>query len=409
MTTIQEAVDWITARHNFHHGFDHFQRFMASQGDPQDQLRAIHVAGTNGKGSTVSYLASVLREAGYTVGTFTSPHLVAHQDRIRIQERWIDDATFVRYVDTYRDLLEQWDLAMFGIDFFFACLWFIEQKVDIAVIEVGLGGLLDSTNTLRHPLCSVIVSIGLDHMERLGNTEEAIALQKAGIIKTGGLVVSGVTQPECQAVIKTVCAEKLARLIPVPVVTVQPGSEVHFTLEDQTYTLHTRAQYQARNAAVALTCLRALKQQGALTLSEKALRQGLRKAVWAGRFEVLQEHPLTIIDGAHNAPGIQALCISVQDLPHPRVIVFTALKDKETEVMAKQLKQISDSLIITQFDYFRAQTGVQLVIEGSELIEDWKTAVRTARDKAGAEGTVVITGSLYFISEVRAWLMNAGL
>ena len=157
MTTIQEAVDWITALHNFHHGFDHFQRFMASQGDPQDQLRTIHVAGTNGKGSTVSYLANVLREAGYTVGTFTSPHLVAHQDRIRIQERLIDDATFVRYVDTYRDLLEQWDLAMFEIDFFFACLWFIEQKVDIAVIEVGLGGLLDSTNTLRHPLCSVIV------------------------------------------------------------------------------------------------------------------------------------------------------------------------------------------------------------------------------------------------------------
>lgn len=117
---------------------------------------------------------------------------------------------------------------MFEIDFFFACLWFIEQKVDIAVIEVGLGGLLDSTNTLRHPLCSVIVSIGLDHMERLGNTEEAIALQKAGIIKTGGLVVSGVTQPECQAVIKTVCAEKLARLIPVPVVTVQP--DPRFTL-----------------------------------------------------------------------------------------------------------------------------------------------------------------------------------
>ena len=377
MTTIQEAVDWITARHNFHHGFDHFQRFMASQGDPQDQLRAIHVAGTNGKGSTVSYLASVLREAGYTVGTFTSPHLVAHQDRIRIQEHWIDDVTFVRYVDTYRDLLEQWDLAMFEIDFFFACLWFIEQKVDIAVIEVGLGGLLDSTNTLHHPLCSVIVSIGLDHMERLGSTEEAIALQKAGIIK--------------------------------PAVTVQPGSEVHFTLEDQTYTLQTRAQYQARNAAVALTCLRALKQQGELTLSEEALREGLRKAVWAGRFEVLQEHPLTIIDGAHNAPGIEALCTSVKDLPHPRVIVFTALKDKETEVMAKQLKQISDSLIITQFDYFRAQTGAQLMIEGSELIEDWKTAVRTARNKAGAEGTVVITGSLYFISEVRAWLMNAGL
>ena len=118
-------------------------------------------------------------------------------------------------------------------------------------------------------------------------------------------------------------------------------------MEDQTYTLHTRAQYQARNAAVALTCLRALKQQGELTLSEEALREGLRKAVWAGRFEVLQEHPLTIIDGAHNAPGIQALCTSVQDLPHPRVIVFTALKDKETEVMARQLKQISDSLIIT--------------------------------------------------------------
>lgn len=303
MTTIQEAVDWITALHNFHHGFDHFQRFMASQGDPQDQLRTIHVAGTNGKGSTVSYLANVLREAGYTVGTFTSPHLVAHQDRIRIQERWIDDATFVRYVDTYRDLLEQWDLAMFEIDFFFACLWFIEQKVDIAVIEVGLGGLLDSTNTLRHPLCSVIVSIGLDHMERLGSTEEAIALQKAGIIKHNGLVVSGVTQPECQAVIETVCAEKQARLISVPAVTVQPGSEIHFTMEDQTYTLHTRAQYQARNAAVALTCLRALKQQGELTLSEEALREGLRKAVWAGRFEVLQEHPLTIIDGAHNAPG----------------------------------------------------------------------------------------------------------
>ncbi|WP_173011309.1 bifunctional folylpolyglutamate synthase/dihydrofolate synthase [Holdemania massiliensis] len=407
MTTIQEAVEWITARHNFHHGFDHFQRFMASQGDPQDQFRSIHVAGTNGKGSTVSYLASCLSAAGYTVGTFTSPHLTAHQDRIRIQDQWINDETFVRFTDTYRELIEQWDLAMFEIDFFFACLWFIERKVDIAVIEVGLGGLWDSTNTLHHPLCSVIVSIGLDHMDRLGDSEEAIALQKAGIVKSGGVVISGVKQPECQSVIENVCREKQARLIPVSPVKVLPGYPVQFIWEGKSYTLNTAARYQAENAAVALTCLNEGRQRGWFEISEEALVQGLKQAVWAGRFEIMGHRPLVIIDGAHNVPGIEALCASVKELPHPQIIVFTALKDKETTGMAERLKQSCDQLIITQFDYFRAQTGKALTIEGSELIEDWKTAILSAKQRAQPEGTVVITGSLYFISEVRAWL-NSG-
>lgn len=404
--SIKDALNYVMDRRSFHHGLDHFQRFMESQGDPQDHFRSIHVAGTNGKGSTVSYLAAMLEAAGYRVGTFTSPHLIAHQDRIRIQGQWIPDAVFLRLANQYRDLIEKWDLAMFEIDFFFACLWFIEQNVDLAVIEVGLGGLLDSTNTMHHPLCSLIVSIGYDHMDRLGAALSEIAEQKGGIIKPGGLTVIGHLDSESEAVVEQLCTERgaeLVRCLPAELLDTNP---VTFRIEGCRVQLKSTARYQAQNAALAWTCLEQLTRRDRLKVSPEQRIMGLWQARWPGRFERISESPLIILDGAHNVPGIEALIESLNDLPRPRVVVFTALKDKQTQTMAEELSASCEGLIITQFDYYRAAAAENLQVTGSQRIDDWKTAVYAGRSLSGKQGSLIITGSLYFISEVRAWLLD---
>ena len=403
---IQQATEWVMERRNFHHGLDHFARFMEMMGNPQDRFESIHVAGTNGKGSTVSYLARCLEEAGYRTGTFTSPHLVKHQDRIRINRQWISDEAFIRYLQQYRSVLEEWDLAMFEIDFFFACLWFIEQKVDIAVIEVGLGGLLDSTNTLSHPLCSVIVSIGMDHMERLGNTPALIAEQKGGIIKEKGLTVIGRMDRECLEVFEKICRSRNSQLICTDDPEICDLKPIEFIGCGLKIQLQSYARYQAYNASVALTVLDTLRKKGLICITDDQIRNGFAQAEWAGRFEVMGKDPLVILDGAHNAPGIEALCQTLPSLPRPCVVVFTALKDKETEIMAHQCHDHCDEMIITQFDYYRAQTGEKLKIQDSLLVENWKEAIETAMKHATEQGSVVVTGSLYFISQARKWILE---
>lgn len=404
--TAEDAVQYVMDRRNFHHGLDHFQRFMESQGNPQDQFRSIHVAGTNGKGSTVSYLEAMLEAAGYRIGTFTSPHLTAHQDRIRIQGQWIPDAVFLRFANQYRERIEEWDLAMFEIDFFFACLWFIEQAVDLAVIEVGLGGRLDSTNTMHHPLCSLIVSIGYDHMDRLGSTLPAIAEEKGGIIKPQGLTVIGRMEPDCEAVFERLCRERGAELAPCLPLELLDTDPVTIRIEGCRAELNSRARYQAQNAALAWTCLSQLSARGQVSVTEAQRIAGLRQARWPGRFERISESPLIILDGAHNVPGIEALIESLSDLPKPRTVVFAALKDKQTQAMAGELAASCEHLIITQFDYYRAASAENVQAAGSRQIDDWKTAVHTGQSLSEGQGSLIITGSLYFISEVRAWFLN---
>lgn len=406
MDCIQQAVDFVTAQRNNHHDLHHFCQFLQSQGNPQNQLQVIHVAGTNGKGSTVSYLASCLTEAGCRVGTFTSPHLVAHQDRIRIQESWIDDATFLRYTQQYQKEIETWQLGMFEIDFFFACLWFVEQQVDFAIIEVGIGGRDDKTNALATSVVSVIVNIGLDHMDRLGNSLQEIAYAKAGIVKEKGLLVTTENKQECLAVFSQECEKKQADFIVGNKSSIIQTNPLQFSYQGQLFDLESQALYQVENASLALLVLEQLKLRGKIQISLDQIQRGIKKAKWEGRYELISKKPRIILDGAHNQPGILALCQSAKNLPEPHVILFSALKDKAYHDMALQLLTIANRLIVTQFSYGRAQNAKQLQVEGSEVIADWKLALEEGINAVEDKGSLLVCGSLYFISEVRSYLLK---
>lgn len=400
-----EAVQWIISRRKKDHSQDHFKAYIEQNNPAVNQLKVIHVAGTNGKGSTCSFISECLMCAGYRVGVFTSPHLVAHQDRITINHQWISDEAFLRIANQRVALWEKWNLAMFEIDVDIMMLYFLEEKVDYVVLETGLGGLEDATNCIENPLISVIVSIGLDHTERLGDTIDKIAYHKAGIIKENGLAVAAYQNDESHAVIEEVAKSKQASLHWVRVPEALRSHPITFTYRNELFTLSSLAQYQIHNACVAIETLYLLKEKKGLKIDLESIQKGILKSHWAGRFDILQKKPSIIVDGAHNEHGVSALIQSMKCLERPLVLVFAALKDKKYEHMIKALHQEADEMMITSFDFYRAANVEMLnTEEGLEVQQDWKKAIELACDKTKEKGTVLITGSLYFISEVIAYL-----
>lgn len=402
--TIEEAVSWVTARHNQNIGLDHFKEFIQNYSNELHQLKIIHVAGTNGKGSTCNFLCDCLIEAGYKTGMFTSPHLIAHQDRITINHQWISDEFFLEQCNQRADLWQKWQLNMFQIDFDIMIHYFFEEKVDYAIIETGLGGRSDSTNVIECPLASVIVSIGLDHMERLGDTKAKIASEKAGIIKPGCLVINGEKEEESRLVIEKEANLLNAELITVKNAEILSSNPLMMKLDNLTVTLSSLASYQVHNASCAITTLWALRQKKLLEITDLEISSGLLKSNWKGRFEVMQNHPLVIVDGAHNEHGVDALVQSMKNLPSPRIVVFAALKDKEFTGMIQKIRGQCESMIVTTFDFYRA-AKLSHFEEGKdfEKEENWQKAIEKAIDLAEENGTVIITGSLYFISNVINW------
>ena len=390
------------SRRSREHGFAHFQQAMKLVGDPQDSFRSVHIAGTNGKGSVTNYIAHLLMSRGYKVGMFTSPHLVEHRDRIRINDRWIPEEDLLRLVNTYHDFIEEQDLAMFEIDVLLASVYFKEQQVDWAVMEVGLGGRLDGTNTMHHPELSIITTIGMDHMDRLGDTYAKIAGEKAGIIKPNGRVLIGYLNDEAETAVRETALSRHAELIKAAEYVSLGGQR--FRYDGDEYELKAYGEYQKANASVALEAFRLL----GFDIHTDTVKNVLQSCMWAGRFEVVSEHPVIILDGAHNEEGMRALTASMQDLSHPRIGVFSALADKQGQEMAAMMRDASDRLYVTQFAMYRADTAAHLAVEGTIMEEDWQKALQRAEEDAGANGTVVISGSLYFISIVRDYLLNKG-
>ena len=401
-TDAGKAADWIMSRRSREHGFAHFQQAMKLVGDPQDSFRSVHIAGTNGKGSVTNYIAHLLMSQGYKVGMFTSPHLVEHRDRIRINDRWIPEEDLLRLVNTYHDFIEEQDLAMFEIDVLLASVYFKEQQVDWAVMEVGLGGRLDGTNTMHHPELSVITTIGMDHMDRLGDTYARIAKEKAGIIKPNGRVLIGYLNEEAETAVRETARDMHAELIKAAEYTSLGGQR--FRYDNDEYELKAYGEYQKANASVALEAFRLL----GFDIHTDTVKNVLQTCAWAGRFEVVSEHPVIILDGAHNEEGMRALTASMQDLSHPRIGVFSALADKQGQEMAAMMRDAADRLYVTQFAMYRADTAAHLAVEGTVIEEDWQKALQRAEEDAGANGTVVISGSLYFISIIRDYLLNKG-
>ena len=403
----EDVIAIIEQRKNRGYGLDHFKQYMASLGNPQNRLRSIHIAGTNGKGSTTNDIRSILQAAGYKVGGFTSPFMITHLDRIRINNQDIREEAFLGITNRYYDSWMEWDLSMFEIDMCIAVFYYLEEQVDFCVFETGLGGRKDATNILQ-PLVSVITNIGMDHMEFLGDTLEKIAKEKAGIVKEGIDLITAEDKECCLQVFQKHTASAHAQCIKIGEI-----SNIQETADGLSFdygnvkdvALFGKARYQCRNAALAIEVCLYLQRQGHLRLTEAQLRAGLHQAVWIGRFETISKEPLIILDGAHNADGIHALCETLKQMEDVQVL-FSVLKDKNFEAMLQELETVCGEILVVPF-YNERALDVRL-LEGRKhihLMESYERAIPHALQKVKP---LVITGSLYFISDVRKYLIKKG-
>lgn len=428
--TYEEALDWIHARLRLgiKPGLKRMEWMMAKLANPHRELKAIHIGGTNGKGSTVTFLRSILQAGGYTVGTFTSPYIEQFNERISINGKPITDEEILQIANVIKPLadeLEGTDLegpTEFEVITAMAFYYFAKvHPVDIVVFEVGLGGRFDSTNIIL-PMLSIITNIGLDHVNILGHTYEEIAFEKAGIIKPGTPVFTGVKRPDALGVI-----EKQAEKMEAPLFKINQefSIENHQSLpkgEQFSLKIHDRTlenleisligEHQTENSSLAIMASLYLNERGLFSLSEEAIRTGLTRAYWPGRFEILSENPLVVIDGAHNDEGITALVHELNQRYADRKIhiVFCAMKDKSLDNMIGKLDGVADKITFVSFDYPRAASAETLFeISRSEnkfAREDWQNAIREELSHLEDGSILVITGSLYFISEVKPFLKH---
>lgn len=412
----QEALAYIHAVHWQGHkpGLDRIRTLLAALGDPHRQLRFVHVAGTNGKGSTAAMLDSCLRCAGYRVGLFTSPYINRFNERIQVDGVPIPDADLVRLVEQVQpaasamaDVPTEFELiTALGM------LYFVQTRCDIVVLEVGLGGALDSTNVIDPPECAVITALGMDHVKELGPTLADIAAAKAGIIKPGSPVVSYGGVPEADQVITRTAAAQGA---PLTVVDFGKLTLRDAGLEGQTFdydgleglTLPLLASYQPRNAAVAIEALRALRARG-WQIPDSAIRQGLAQVRWPGRFELLRRDPPFLLDGSHNAHGMRATVESLRALFPGELFVFlvSIMADKDADEMLRLLLPLAKGFVTVTAPSPRAIPAAELAAQiealggRAEPAGSIPAAVARVCALAG-RGPAAALGTLYFSGEVR--------
>ena len=391
---IDEALVWIMQRRKAQ-GFAHFSEVIEDLGHPEKDFKLIHVAGTNGKGSCVTYIRDGLMALGYKVGTLQSPHYKTHLDRIRINGIDIDERTFLDILNEKVDFFIANDLNMFEMDYLIMCEYFKREKVDLVITEVGMGGRLDSTNVVRHPLLTIIVTIGHDHMEVLGDTLEDITYEKCGIIKDESAVLVGDLDSDLKDIVKEEAKRHNARYIEtLPYIDLLDRS---FIYRDHIYDLYSYAKYQKHNASVALEAIYYLDEIEMIKMDEDKIYEAFKKTIWQGRFEIIKEEPLVIIDGAHNIEGIKALISSIADIDLPKGILFSAIKGKEYDKMLRLLKDNADEVVLTTFDSPKGLMDIEK--ESTELdikvIKDMKEAYDYLY---GRYSCIVVCGSLYFLS-----------
>ena len=414
--TYQEALAYIHAVHWQGHkpGLARTRALLAALGDPHKQLRFVHVAGTNGKGSTAAMLDSCLRAAGYRTGLFTSPYINRFNERVQVDGVPIPDGDLVRLVERVQPAAAAMADTPTEFEFITALgmLWFAEQRCDIVVLEVGLGGALDSTNVIDPPECAVITALGLDHVKELGPTLADIAAAKAGIIKPGSPAVSYGGAPEADRVI---AAAARACGAPLTVVDFTRLRLRGAGLDGQTFdfdglaglTLPLLAGYQPRNAAVAVTALRALRARG-WDIPDEAIRRGLASVRWPGRFELLRRSPPFLLDGSHNAHGMRATADSLRSLFPGQKFVFlvSIMADKDADEMLRLLLPLAKAFVTVTAPSPRAIPAADLAarIEALGGSAEPAASIPAAVERAAAlaaGGPAAALGTLYFSGEVR--------
>lgn len=447
--TYQEAMEFIKASNQYGSvlGLESITELLNRLNNPQDNLRIVHVAGTNGKGSTSAFITNILAAEGYKVGRYSSPAVFSYREQIQIitskdqqydknitslkntvTEITINDITEEGISDAIteieplcRKMVEDGfsHPTSFEIETAMAFLYFVKQKVDFAVVEVGLGGRLDATNAIRHPICSVITSISMDHMQFLGNTIEKITEEKAGIIKPGVPVVTNNNRVEVLSVLEKVCASRESQL---SLALQEELCDIHYSPEETTFLYHGKnyriqllGNYQTSNAILAIQTAEILRRNG-VPVSDMAIREGLFHTKWKGRFEIIAKKPYIILDGAHNEDAALQLRNALQTYFPDKKFIFIigVLADKEYRKILQIMLPLAKIIITVTPMNQRALPSSKLAIEskayGAERIFDADAvdhAARLALQEAKADDVILAFGSLSYLGELQEAIVSS--
>jgi dihydrofolate synthase / folylpolyglutamate synthase len=408
-------------------GLETTKIILQGLGNPQDQFASVHIAGTNGKGSIASFLCSILRESGFKVGLYTSPHLVRFNERIKVNNQEISDQEVLEaYMAVKRVGYGDREPTFFEYTTAMAFYHFGQQDIDWAIIETGMGGRMDSTNVL-HPAVSVISNISLEHQKYLGDTLEQIAAEKGGIIKKDTPVVTGATQKNVLSVFQSLADERSAPLYSLGRdFRAEPVGQNRFTyigLHETWHNLQTGLQgrHQIDNAAIALSACEILQlgygKQPSIAIPMNAIKDGLKKTKWPGRLEKIMDSPIVILDGAHNLAAVRILSQYItEELSNRRItLVAGILDDKSYEAMLQNLLPHCARVILTRSKIDRAIDPVimkpvaEQYISDVKIVDDVSEAVQYALETVSQDEAICISGSLYVVGEARGFFESRGI
>lgn len=419
-----KAIDKIHSLDKFgsRPGLDRIKKFLDILGNPQDSLRFIHVAGTNGKGSVCRLLSSVLTEAGYKTGLFISPYIVDFRERIQINNELISEEALEEAVNRTFPILQKLReegciITEFEYVMALELLIHNEAECDVVVLETGMGGLLDCTNVIKPPFCAVITKIGLDHTAVLGGTIKEIAEQKCGIIKSGSIVVTSPQRAEAMAVIKKTCVAKSVELIKSEELNIKIESEkltgTELSYSGLNLTLPLLGAHQVENAKTALAAIGVVKKH--FDITDINIINGFKSTTNPARFELLSENPSVILDGAHNPDGIEALVSAYKKYfgNQSAVLILGMLSDKDSKSSVKLLQGLFDTVFTVPVDNPRTLSAEELANECRGYFDEVKPceSVFEAFDKAyslckNSSQPLVVAGSLYLAGEIREYILN---
>jgi dihydrofolate synthase/folylpolyglutamate synthase len=424
--TYSAAVAYLYSlqKHGIKLGLETMVALMRRLGDPQDRYRSLHIGGTNGKGSTAAMTAAILQAAGYRVGLYTSPHLVEFRERIRVNGAMIPEAEVARLADLIRRVAEGGlSPTFFETTTAIALHYFADAHVDVAVLEVGLGGRFDATNIVR-PLACAITTIAMDHEEYLGHSLSAIAYEKAGIIKSNVPVVSGRIEGEAFDSIDGVARERKAPVLRLGGEFTMTGTSQRCSYASQTaryddLSTALSGAYQLDNAACAIALTEAAG-VSTLRVGEQAVRQGLASVHWEGRLETVGRNPVLLLDGAHNPGGAAVLAAHLRSMKEADssarvILVVGMMRDKDHRGFAEPFAGVADRVILTQIDFPRSARAEDLRRELHDMypsawaVASSSEAVAAAKRAAAPHDVVCVTGSLMLIGEVKAALRGCEL
>lgn len=405
---IDQVIEYFALHMSGAYSRDNFDAFLHAN-KFHYKIPSIHITGTNGKGSTATMIQNIYQYSGRHVGLFTSPAFDRFSEMIYIDDDEIDDRYVLTFMNKFVDQFEKFRLTTFEIQTFMAFSYFADNNVELSVIEVGMGGLLDATNIFT-PVLSIITNVGLEHTAYLGPTIVDVARHKAGIIKPKVPVLIGKLEPQVLRVIEEVANKNNAPITKVKETSnIKAGINQYFTYGSyQNVELTMNGTYQIVNASLAIEATEILKKRW--PIKEKDLRTGLYKTFMPGRLEIVSSDPMIIIDGAHNPHGVQALARSLGSFENKVIfVIFASFKDKDVTPMFKVLDGISKHIVVTSFSHPRARHQSDYQGLGYPYIDDFKEALMRTYKKVPKRSVILLTGSLAFAGTVRAFIQAGGL